>query len=108
MVSFQQVKELRKRPRLPLSFPLFARGVDAHGKQFKELLTVLNVSACGILVLTSSKFFPDRQLQIDLPVGVVGPEAARSKSREVNAEVVRTEQRERSKLVGIKFLRPIA
>jgi hypothetical protein len=107
VVSSQQVKELRKRPRLPLSFPLFARGVDANGKQFKELLTALNVSACGMLVLTSSKFFPARHLQIDLPVGVVGQEA-RAKSREVNAEVVRTEQRERSKLVGIKFNRPIA
>ena len=107
MVSSQQVKELRKRPRLPLSFPLFARGVDANGKHFKELLTALNVSACGMLVLTSSKFCPNRHLQIDLPVGVVGQEA-RAKSREVNAEVVRTEQRERSKLVGIKFNRPIA
>jgi hypothetical protein len=107
VVSFQQVTELRKRPRLPLSFPLFARGVDANGKLFKVLFTALNVSACGMLVLTSSKFFPARHLQIDLPVGVVGPEA-RVKSRAVNAEVVRTEQRARSKLVGIKFVRPIA
>jgi hypothetical protein len=95
------------RPRLPLSFPLFARGVDANGKPFKELLTALNVSASGMLVLTSSKFVPARHLQIDLPVGVVGQEA-RAKSREVNAEVVRTEQRARSKLMGLKFLRPIA
>jgi hypothetical protein len=107
VVSFQQVKELRKRPRLPLSFPLFARGVDANGKQFKVLLTALNVSASGMLVLTSYKFVPARHLQIDLPVGVVGQEA-RAKSREVNAEVVRTEQHARSKLMGLKFLRPIA
>jgi hypothetical protein len=107
MVSSQQVTELRKRPRLPLSFPLFARGVDANGKQFKELLTALNVSASGMLVLTSSKFVPDRHLQIDLPVGVVGQEA-RAKCREVTAEVVRTEQRARSKLFGLKFSRSIA
>ncbi|MBZ5509826.1 MAG: PilZ domain-containing protein [Acidobacteriia bacterium] len=99
--------ELRKHSRLPLSFPLFARGVDANGKQFKELLTALNVSANGILVLTSSKFVPARHLQIDLPVGVVGQEA-RAKSRVVNAEVVRTEQQARSKLMGLKFNRPIA
>ena len=106
-MSFQQDTELRKRPRLPLSFPLFGRGVDANGKQFKELLTALNVSASGILVLTSSKFVPARHLQIDLPVGVVGQEA-RAISREVNAEVVRTEQLARSKLMGLKFNRPIA
>ena len=106
-MSSPQVTELRKRPRLPLSFPLFARGVDANGKLFKELLTALNVSACGMLALTSAKFFPARHLQIDLPIGVVAPEA-RAKSREINAEVVRIEQRERSKLVGIKFNRPIA
>jgi hypothetical protein len=106
-VSSQLVKELRKRPRLPLSFPLFARGIDANGKQFKELLTALNVSANGMLVLTSSKFVPARHLQIDLPVGIVGQEA-RAKNREINAEVVRTEQRERSKLMAIRFLRPIS
>ena len=106
-MSSTQATELRKRPRLPLSFPLFARGVDANGRQFKELLTALNVSASGMLVLTSYKFFPARHLQIDLPVGVVGQEV-RTKNREVNAEVVRIEQRERSKLVGIKFNRPIA
>jgi len=99
--------ELRKRPRLPLSFPLFARGVDANGKQFKELLTALNVSASGILVLTSCKFVPARHLQIDLPVGVVGQEP-RVKSREVKAEVVRTEQHARAKLMGLKFNHPIA
>jgi PilZ domain-containing protein len=98
--------ELRKRPRLPLSFPLFARGVDANGKQFKELLIALNVSASGMLVLTSSKFVPAGHLQIDLPVGVVGREA-RAKSCEVAAEVVRTEQRARSKLMGLKFTHPI-
>jgi hypothetical protein len=75
-MSSRRVTELRKRPRLPLSFPLFARGVDAQGMPFKELLTALNVSAGGMLVL--------------------------------NAEVVRTEQRARSKLVGLKFSRPFA
>jgi hypothetical protein len=99
--------EMRKRPRLPLSFPLFARGVDAHGKPFKELLTALNVSAGGMLVLTSSRFIPVRHLQIELPVGVVGQEP-RATSRDVNAEVVRMEHRARSNLVGLKFDRPFA
>jgi PilZ domain-containing protein len=106
-MSSKQVTELRKYPRLPISFPLFARGVDASGKPFKVLLTALNVSASGILVLTSSKFDPARHLQIDLPVGVVGQEV-RQTSREVRAEVVRVEQRGRSKLVGLRFGRRIA
>ena len=107
MVSSQEVKELRKRPRLPVSFPLFARGMDAYGKHFKELLTALNVSASGMLVLASSKFTPALYVQIDLPVGVVDQEA-RQKHKEIRAEVVRTEQRARGKLVGLKFYRPIA
>lgn len=102
-----QVTEQRKRPRLPLSFPLFARGVDAQGRSFKELLTALNVSASGMLVLTSPRFYPARHLQLELPVGVVGQEA-RTTSREVQAEVVRMEQRPRAKLVGLRFDRPIA
>ena len=107
MVSSKQVTELRKYPRLPISFPLFARGVDANGKPFKVLLTALNVSASGILVLTSSKLVPARRMQIELPVGVVAQEA-RQTSREVHAEVVRVEQRARSKLVGLRFGRRIA
>ncbi len=108
-MSSQEAKELRKRPRLPVSFPLFARGTDAYGKHFKELLTALNVSASGMLVLASSKFIPPLYLQLDLPVGVVDQDQeARQKHKEIRAEVVRTEQRARGKLLGLKFYRPIA
>jgi len=106
-VTSEETKELRKRPRLPVSFPLFARGVDAHGRHFKELLTALNVSASGMLVLAASKFIPPQSLQIDLPVGVVDQDA-RQKHKGIRAEVVRTEQRARGKLMGLKFYRPIA
>jgi hypothetical protein len=106
-VSSHQFKEMRKRPRLPVSFPLFARGVDLQGRPFKELLTALNVSASGMLVLAASKFVPPVHLIIDLPVGVVEQDA-RQKHKEIRAEVVRTELRARGKLVGLKFYRPIA
>jgi c-di-GMP-binding flagellar brake protein YcgR len=106
-VSSQVLKEFRKRPRLPVSFPLFARGVDHQGRHFKELLTALNVSASGMLALAASKFVPPLYLQIDLPIGVVDHDA-RQKHKEVRAQVVRTEQRARGKLVGLKFYRPIA
>jgi hypothetical protein len=75
VVTSKRPTELRKDLRLPLSFPLLARGVDADGKPFKELLTALNVSASGMLVLTSSAFIPARQLQLELLVGTVGEEA---------------------------------
>ncbi len=99
--------DLRKRPRLPLSFPLFVRSVDMHGRSFKELVTALNVSASGILALTSRGFAPVRRLQIELPVGILGREA-RAATREVEAEVVRREHHARSQLVALKFNRPIA
>jgi PilZ domain-containing protein len=105
-MSSEHVTELRKDPRLPISFPLFVRGVDSSGKAFKILLTALNVSAGGILVLTSSKFVTARHLQIDLPVGIA--QEARHTVRVVRAEVVRVEQRDRSKLVGLRFRRRIA
>ncbi len=105
-MSSKPPTELRKYPRLPLSFPLFASGLDARGKPFKELLTALNVSASGMLVLTSSKFIPPHRMRIELPVGLVGREA-RQTSREVYTEVVRMEQFARSKLVGLRFDRLI-
>jgi hypothetical protein len=101
------VTELRKRPRLPLSFPVFAHGVDADGKPFKELLTALNVSAIGMLALTSATFFPVGRLKIELTVGIVGQEG-RPATRNINAQVVRMEHRSRAKLVGLKFERPLA
>jgi hypothetical protein len=107
VVSSTPVTELRKHPRLPISFPLFACGVDANGKPFKALQTALNVSSSGNLVLTSAKLVPARHLQIELPVGIVAQEARQTR-REVRAEVVRVEQRARSKLVGLRFGRRIA
>jgi hypothetical protein len=106
-MSSKRVTELRKDPRLPISFPLFARGVDALEKPFRVLLTALNVSASGILVLTSSKLVSTRHLQIELPAGVVAPDA-RQTIREVHAEVMRVEQRGRSKIVALRFGRRIA
>jgi hypothetical protein len=91
---------------VPISFPLFASGVDEQGRPFKVLLTALNVSAGGILVLASPKFVPTCYLQIELPVGGVGQEP-RPTSRQVHAKVVRTEQRARFNLVGLKFDRRI-
>ncbi len=102
-----RVSDSRKRPRLPLSFPLFVRGVDPHGKTFKELVTALNVSAGGILALASRGFSPTRHLQIELPVGILGREA-RAAIRELEVEVVRREHHSRSQLVALKFHRPIA
>jgi hypothetical protein len=106
-VTSKRDTELRKDQRLPISFPLFARGVDAHGKSYKELLTALNVSASGMLVLTSPAFNPARHLQLELLVGVAGEEA-RQTSRKVEAEVVRMELRARSRLLGLRFYRRIA
>ncbi len=99
--------ELRQDLRLPISFPVFARGVDANKKQFKVLLIALNVSASGMLVLAASTFIPARDLRLDLPVGVVGEEV-RHIIHDVEAEVVRIERRVRNTLLGLKFRRRIA
>lgn len=50
-VSARRFRERRQSERLPLAIPVFARGVDAQGKEFLEFTTTLNISAGGALLV---------------------------------------------------------
>ena len=99
--------ESRRWPRLPISFPVFARGVDVDGREFKELATAHNVSAGGILVAISRKLAPTPRLHLDMPVPPSGENTRFGAVRQIEAHVIRVVQGERYKLLGLKFDRPI-
>jgi len=99
------VKELQKRrwQRLPISFPVFVRSVDQFGKPFRELATVLNVSAGGIMLAMSPRRIPATNLLLDLPVGEVLARTAKSSVREIPAKIVWSTSHTRCRLIGLKF-----
>jgi len=98
----------RRWQRLPISFPLFARGTDTEGRPFKELATAFNVSAGGILVAVSRRLAIAGPLLLDIPAPPSSKTVRSHGIQHVEAEVVHVEQRERCKLLGLKFAHPIA
>ncbi len=99
------VQERPKRHfhRLPISFPVFIRSVDQFGKPFRELATVLNVSAGGLMLAMSPRRIPDTNVILDMPVGEVLPRTAKASTREIPARIVWSVSHTRCRLLGLKF-----
>src|SRR5574340_829043 len=100
--------ESRRWPRLPISFPVFARGVDVDGREFKELATAYNISAGGMLVAVSRRLVPALRLRLDMPAPPNARNTRAGSVREIEAHIIRVEQRPRHKLLALKFEHPIA
>jgi len=107
-VMTKQGSERRKHQRLPLSIPVFVRGVDQDGKEFLEFATALNISAGGVLLATRRSLPRSSSLSLEIPVaplptGSVSPNSVRS----FKARLVRITHGERCHLLGLKFTRPL-
>ncbi len=100
--------ERRKHQRLPLSIPVFVRGVDQDGKEFLEFATALNISAGGILLATRRSLPRSSQLSLEIPVAPLPPSSVSPQSvRSLKARLVRVTHGERCHLLGLKFHRPL-
>lgn len=96
--------ERRKFQRLPLSIPVFVRGVDQEGKEFLEFATALNISAGGILLVTRRTFPRCSSLSLEIPVAPLPPNSVSPQSvRSLKAKLVRIIHAERCHLLGLKF-----
>ncbi len=103
-------KERRKHPRLPLSIPVFVRGVDESGAEFLEFATALNISAGGVLVASRRNLAFSASVSLEIPVAPTPALAATTTQsvRSLKAKLVRITHEDRFHLVGLKFLRPIS
>lgn len=100
--------ERRKHQRLPLSIPVFVRGVDQEGKEFLEFATALNISAGGILLATRRNLPKSSQLSLEIPVAPMPTTAASQQSvRSLKARMVRITHGDRCHLVGLRFSKPL-
>ena len=104
----KSASERRKHQRLPLSIPVFVRGVDQDGKDFLEFATALNISGGGVLLATRRSLPRSTSLSLEIPVAplpanTVSPQSVRS----LKARLVRITHGERCHLLGLKFTRPL-
>ena len=100
--------ERRKHQRLPLSIPVFVRGIDQDGKEFLEFATALNISAGGILLATRRSLPRSTNLALEIPVAPLPPNSITPQSvRSLKAKLIRITHGERCHLLGLKFHRPL-
>jgi len=100
--------ERRRYPRLPLSIPVFVRGVDQDGRDFLEFATALNISAGGILLATRRSLPKSANLALEIPVAPLPPASSLAHSiRTLKARLVRLTHGDKCHLLGLKFHRPI-
>jgi c-di-GMP-binding flagellar brake protein YcgR len=100
--------ERRKYQRLPLSIPIFVRGVDENGKDFLEFATALNISAGGILLATRRSLPKSAGLSLEIPIAPLPADAFSVQSvRSLKAKLVRMTHGERYHLLGLRFTRPV-
>ena len=98
----------RKHQRLPLSIPVFVRGVDQDGKEFLEFATALNISAGGILLATRRNLPKSSSLSLEIPVAPMPTTSASPQSvRSLKARLVRITHGDRCHLVGLRFSKPL-
>lgn len=98
----------RKHQRLPLSIPVFVRGIDQDGKEFLEFATALNISAGGILLATRRNLPKSSNLSLEIPVAPLPPTNVSPQSvRSLKARLVRVTHGDRCHLVGLRFSRPL-
>lgn len=100
--------ERRKHQRLPLSIPVFVRGIDQEGKEFLEFATALNISAGGILLATRRNLPKSTSLSLEIPVAPMPMTTASPQSvRSLKARLVRITHGDRCHLVGLRFSKPL-
>ena len=101
--------ERRKYSRLPLSIPVFMRGLDQEGKEFLEFATALNISAGGILLATRRSLPRSASVALEIPVAPLPPASVPIRSvRSLKARLVRVSHGERYHLLGLKFHHPLS
>ena len=100
--------ERRKFQRLPLSIPVFVRGMDDAGKEFLEFATALNISAGGVLLATRRSIPKSASLALEIPVAPLPADSLSAQSiRSLKARLVRVTHGEKYHLLGLRFTRAI-
>lgn len=103
-----QRRERRRWQRLPLGIPIFARGVDDHGKEFLEFTSTLNLSAGGTLLAMRRPIAPSTEVLLEIPAAPL-PKISQAPEfiRRLPATVLRVSPSESAYLWALRFQRRI-
>lgn len=98
--------ERRRWDRLPISIPLFIRGVNSSGGEFLEFSTALNLSAGGVLLAMRSYLDTGITVSVEIPPSLHQPQLPQASSR-FQAKVLWWVRSRHYFLVGLAFETPL-
>jgi hypothetical protein len=101
------IAERRRSSRLPVAIPMFVRGTDQHGKPFVDFATALNISAGGTLLVLRRRLQPEKQVSLEIPVGVLPQTLLTKLVQQIQARTLRVEPAEKAFVVGVQFVNPL-
>jgi hypothetical protein len=102
-------KEDRRRwSRIPVAIPVFLRGKDQDGKEFREFTTAFNIGGGGVLLATR-RFVPrSSKVFLEIPAGPLSSQPMPQKYyRDLVGRAVTVTHTEQCYLCGVKFTRPL-
>ena len=104
----QKEIDRRRWERIPLAIPVFIRGKDADGKEFREFTTAFNISAGGALV-AMRRFVPKAStISLEIPTGPMSSQhVSRKVFKNLVGRAITVTHSEQCYLCGVKFSRPL-
>ena len=98
----------RKWERIPVAIPVFVRGKDGDGKEFREFTTAFNIGGGGVLLATRRYVPRSSTISLEIPAGPLSGLAMPQKYyRDMIGRAVTITHTEQCYLCGVKFSRPL-
>ncbi len=98
----------RRWERIPVAIPVFLRGKDADGKEFREFTTAFNIGGGGVLLATRRYVPRLSTIFLEIPAGPLSSQPMPQKYyRDMIGRAVTVTHTEQCYLCGVKFTRPL-
>lgn len=98
----------RRWDRIPLAIPVFVRGKDQEGREFREFTTAMNISPGGLLLATRRFISPSSIVSLEIPAAPLPRTGIPQEFiRKLFGQTVTVTHTEQCYLCGVKFDRPL-
>jgi PilZ domain len=103
-----KAEDRRRWSRIPVAIPVFVRGKDGEGKEFREFTTAFNIGGGGILLATRRYVPKSSTITLEIPAGPLSSQPMPQKYfRDLVGRAVTVTHTEQCYLCGVKFNRPL-
>jgi hypothetical protein len=107
-VSIRKADNRRRWERIPVAIPVFVRGKDGDGKEFREFTTAFNIGGGGVLLATRRYVPRMSTISLEIPAGPLSSQPMPQKYfRDLVGRAVTVTHTEQCYLCGVKFNRPL-